>query len=163
MISLGERLDGIRVRVQVPGTEIGAELRNRTDVTLTFGRSVYKWLSESHLEHFLATLARLLYAEWLRQYRAALSESYLSASGPETPQEREFLAAREKLEASGQSPDGRITISATGMQNFRVRIAPGTLRELREREFVASATEAVTAFLDDQRTKIGELKQQFFP
>jgi hypothetical protein len=159
MITLGERLDGIHIRVRVPGTEIEAELRDRTNVTIHFGRSVYEWLNEPHLEHYLATLARLLYTEWVRQYRAALSGSAVEV---DVARHQEFFAAREQLTASGRSADGRVTISATGMQDFHVRIAPGTVRELGEREFVASTTGAVAAFLADQRAKIGELKERCF-
>lgn len=72
---LADRLDGIRVRVRAPGADIEAELRNRTDITITFGESVYEFADERGLERSLAALARLVYAGWLRQYRAAIDES----------------------------------------------------------------------------------------
>jgi hypothetical protein len=162
MSSLAERLDAIRVHVKVPGADIEAELRGRTDVTLSFGRSVYEWLNEANLERFLAALARLLYVEWTRQYRAALSEPFRDAGTAESQRDRDFLAERDTLEAGGTSTDGRITVSATGMHNFSVRITRGSLRELSEREFVAGTREAVVSFLDDQRAKVRELKLRYF-
>ncbi|MDQ3577851.1 MAG: hypothetical protein M3443_09680 [Actinomycetota bacterium] len=162
MSSLGERLDNITLRVHVPGTEIRAELRDRKNIGISFGPDVYQWLSERHLEHYLATLARLLYVGWNREYHAALSDSFVGADAPQNPRDREFLDARDELESQGASGDGRITVSAVGMQNVEVRIATGTLRALSEQDFVARVKEAVNAFLEDYLTKIRGLKVRFF-
>jgi hypothetical protein len=54
---LAGRLDAIRVRVRAPGVDIGAELRDRTDITITFGESVYDFADERGLERALAALA----------------------------------------------------------------------------------------------------------
>jgi hypothetical protein len=162
MSSLGERLDNIHLRVRVPGTDINAELRNRRDISISFGPDVYPWLNERHLEHYLANLARLLYVAWVREYRAALSDSFRDAGYPEFQRDRDFLAARDEMESQGESADGRLTISAVGMQNVQVRIAKGTLRELSEHQFVACAKEAINALADDHMTKIRALKLRFF-
>jgi hypothetical protein len=162
MGSLGERLDNIHLRVRVPGTEIEAELRNRKDVTISFGENGYEFLNERGLEQYLATLARLLYVGWVREYRGAISETSIVISEPETQQDEDFLEARSEMEATGASGDGRVTISAVGMQDPQVRITAGTLRELSEDQFVARTKEAVTALAEDYQAKIRELKVRFF-
>jgi hypothetical protein len=161
MGQLADRLDGIRVRVQVPGTEIRAELRNRNDVSIWFGESVYEFLDERGLEGYLVSLARLLYAAWLREYRAAIAASTLDVD-PHDERDYEFLEARAKIESSGSSAGGRIAFAATGMQNMSATITRGTLRELTENQFTARAKEAVTALIQDHLAKVRELKTRFY-
>jgi hypothetical protein len=162
MSSLGERLDAIHLRVRVPGTEIGAELRGRGEVMISFGPNLYQWLGERDLEHYMASLSRLLYAAWVRAYRTALSDAFLDAMGAEDQRDRDYLAARARLRERGASSDGRITITAVDMRDITVHIADGTLRVLTEQQFVARTREAVTVLLDDHRTKVRELKVRFF-
>jgi hypothetical protein len=163
MTSLGDRLDAIHLRVRVPGTDIEAELRDRTDVTISFGDGGYQWLSERDLERYMASLARLLYTAWVRAYRDALPEAFLSAmDDPPDRQEQDFLAARAELREHGASGDGRITISAVDMHDVTVRITRGTSQALSEREFAADTREAVTALLADRRAKVRELKMRYF-
>ncbi|HEV8558278.1 MAG TPA: hypothetical protein VGR06_18045 [Actinophytocola sp.] len=161
MGQLADRLDAISVRVRVPGTEIMAELRHRTDVTISFGESVYEFLDERGLERFLVSLARMLYAAWLREYRAAIADSALDVE-PHDQRDHDFFDARSKIEASGSSAGGRIAFSAKGMQDMSAKIAPGTLRELTETQFTARAKEAVTALIQDHLAKVRELKTRFY-
>jgi hypothetical protein len=162
MESLADRLDSLRLRVQAPGSEIYADLRNRKDVSISFGESVYEWITEPILERQLASMARLLYAQWVRKYRAELSDSFLNAIGPESQNDCDFLTARSEMESNGSSCDGRICISTVGMQNVEVHIVPGTLRELDEYEFAGRVTDAVHALADDYQAKIRELKLRYF-
>jgi hypothetical protein len=158
---LADRLDGIRVRVRAPGTDIEAELRNRTDVTITFGESVYEFADERGLERSLAALARLVYAGWLRQYRAAIDESALDIT-PSDERDHEFLDERSKVEAGGKSSDGRITFACVGMQEISVEIVPGAVRELTEDQFAARAEEAVTILIQEYLAKVSELRKRFY-
>jgi hypothetical protein len=158
---LADRLDGIRVRVRAPGTEIEAELRNRTDITITFGESVYDFVDERGLERSLAALARLVYAGWLRQYRAAIDDSALDIT-PRDDRDGKFLGERAKIEASGRSGDGRITLTCVGMQDISVEILPGTVRELTEAEFTARAKEAVTTLIQDYLAKVRALRKRCY-
>jgi hypothetical protein len=161
--SLGDRLDAIHLKVRVPGTDIEAVLRDRTDVTISFGDGGYQWLAERDLEHHMASLARLLYTAWVRAYHAALPDAFLSAmDAPSDQREQDFLEARAQLREHGASGDGRIAISATDMHDIKVRITPGTLRSLSEGEFVADTREAVAVLLADRRAKVRELKLRYF-
>jgi hypothetical protein len=158
---LADRLDDIRVRVRVPGTEIEAELRDRTNVTISFGESVYEFLDERGLERSLAGLARLLYAAWLRQYRAAIEESTLDIT-PHDQRDYDFLDARSEIGSSGASGDGRIRFSAVGMQDITVEIVPGTVRELTEDQFARQTKEAVTILIQDHMAKVRDLRIRFY-
>lgn len=69
----------------------------------------------------------------------------------------------ESISTSCRAPgDGRVTISALDMHDITVRITPGTLQVLSEREFAADTREAVTALLADRRAKVRELKMRYF-
>lgn len=159
---LGDRLDGIRLRARVPGTEISGELCNRKEISISFGSDSYPWLREPQLEGYLASLARLLCAGWQRESELALRDSFLDVDPPQDARSQGYERAREQLEASGSSADGRVTVSAVGLRNFTVHITPGTLRELAEHEFVARVREAATAFLADHMARIHDLKTEFF-
>jgi hypothetical protein len=161
MGQLAERLDAIRVRVRLPGVDIEAELRDRTDVRISFGESVYDFLTENRLEYYLAGLARLLYAAWLRQYWAAINDSSLDVD-PHDQQDYEFLDARAAIESGGASTDGRVVITAVGMREIEVRIAPGTVRQLAEDQFSARTAEAVAALIQDHLSRVRELKMRFY-
>lgn len=161
MGQLADRLNSIRVRVRVPGTEIEAELRNRTDVTISFGESVYEFLDERGLKRSLASLARLLYAAWLREYRSAIEDSALDVA-PHDQRDYDFLDARSAIESSGASGDGRIKFSAVGMQDLTVEIVPGTVRELTENQFAVRTKEAVTILIQNYMAKVRDLRIRFY-
>src|SRR2546426_11269946 len=102
MAQLAERLDNIRVHARVPGAEIEAELRDRTDITVEFGESVYEFVSETALEYALSGLLRSLWDGWQRQYRVAIDETSLNID-PDDQYDLNFLADRKATEAVGQS------------------------------------------------------------
>lgn len=156
---LADRLDAIRVRA--PGTDIEAELRDRTDIAIIFGESVYDFADERGLERSLAALARLVHAGWLRQYRAAIDESALDIA-PQDERDHEFLDERSKIEAAGKSGDGRISFTCVGMQEIEVEIVPGSVRELTEDEFASRAQEAVAILIQDYLAKVRALKTRFY-
>lgn len=158
---LAERLDNIRVRVREPGAEIEAELSSRNNITLSFGESVYEFVSERYLEGALPRLARLLFVGWLREYRAAIAETELNIE-PNDQHDLNFRNERGEIESSGESSDGRVRLSAVGMNEFIARIKRGTVRELREREFVARFREAAAALLEDYRAQVRELKKRYY-
>lgn len=158
---LADRLDGIRVRATAPGTDITAELHNRTEFTLTFGEGVYEFIDPRALERSLAALARLLYTGWQRPYREAISETALDIY-PSDQHDFNFRDEASAVKSSGASHDGRVTLFAVGMDQFTAQITPGTQRELSETAFSARATEAGTALLKDHQSKMAELKLRYY-
>ncbi|GAA5179526.1 hypothetical protein GCM10023322_09740 [Rugosimonospora acidiphila] len=57
---------------------------------------------------------------------------------------------------------GRITISVRGMQSWRMRIAPGTVRTLNEAQFAQQFREAATALIRDQFAGIRALRNRIY-
>lgn len=161
MADLAERLDGIRVRVRASGAEIEAELRRRNEITLSFGESVYDFIDESALERALAGLARLLWAGWQRQYRAAIDETDLNIDIDDV-RDSNFFADRARVEAVGESSDGRIIISTVGMDIFSVHVGSGTVREISEDQLSASVSEAAARLINGFQAKVDELKKRYY-
>lgn len=161
MGELAERLDNIRVRANAPGMDIEAELRNRSEFTLSFGASVYEFIDEDALERALASLARLLYVGWQRQYREAIAETALDIE-PDDGHDFRFQEESRVIESCGESGDGRVALSAVGMDEFTARIKRGTVRELSEGEFAARTAEAATLLVEDYQAKMAELKVRYY-
>jgi hypothetical protein len=160
MDTLAERLDRIHLRVRVPGMEIYGELRDRQRIEISFGEDTYSWMAESRLEQALAVLARLLTAGWGQEYHQAMRNSGLEVSLSPDLRNDDYEQARAELTATGESADGLVSISAVNLRDFSVRIPRGTIREVPERQFVASASEAAATFLADHLAKIRELQQR---
>lgn len=161
MGKLAERLDNIRVRATAPGTDLEAKLHNRTEVTISFGESAYEFIDEGALERALSSLARLLYTGWLRQYREAISTTNLDIY-PNDQHDFNFRDEADAVEASGESNDGRITLSTVGMRQFSAKIERGTVRELTEREFITRVAEAAPLLIEDYIAKVAELKVRYY-
>ncbi|WP_218023431.1 hypothetical protein [Nocardia altamirensis] len=136
-------------------------MRHYTDVTFSFGESVYGLANESRLALAMEAIGRLLRIGWVRQYRKALEGTHLFTDAHD-PQNLAFFADRAEIESIGESSDGRFTISSVGMESFSVDIRPGTLYELSEGEFCASASEAATKLARDFLAKMQELKKQHY-
>jgi hypothetical protein len=158
--TLAERLDRIHLRVRAPGLELYGELSDRQRIAISFGEDTYPWLAESRLEQALAALARLLAAGWGQEYHEAMRDSGLAVSLPPDLDDDDYERARAELVATGASADGLVTISATNLRDFTVRVPRGTIREVPEQRFVASAAEAAAAFLADHMAKIRELQRR---
>ncbi|TCP50841.1 hypothetical protein EV191_107105 [Tamaricihabitans halophyticus] len=161
MGQLAERLNGIRVHAAAPGIDLEGELRNRTEITLSFGESVYEFVNEAALERALASLARLLYTGWLRQYREAISTTNLNIY-PNDQHDFNFRDEADAVEASGESSDRRITLSTVGMRSFSAEIQRGTVRELSERGFIANIAEAAPRLIEDYRAKVTDIKRRYY-
>ncbi|HEY9474547.1 MAG TPA: hypothetical protein VIS06_11950 [Mycobacteriales bacterium] len=163
---LSDRLDGMRVRASSPDGMIVGELRNRTEVYLSFVDGTYRRYGKQALEDQLAGLARRLWAGRMREYYAAVSAAFgetIRGESPATGQrDVAYYAARDDLVAEGRSADGRVYVATQGMRNWTVRIADGTLRALTEEEFAVRVREAAGELIRDQLGKIRELKQQFY-
>jgi hypothetical protein len=156
----------MRVRVSLPGGNIAGELRDRTEVQLSFAPGSYYRYGERELERHLASIAKLLWAGRMKEYYAAVSEAFgetiTGEPRPVSPRDQDYYSARDDLIAEGRSSDGRIYVAVRGMQIWTVRIADGTVRALDEDEFAVRAREAAARLIRDQLTKIRALKDRFY-
>jgi hypothetical protein len=162
MTTLQERLDAIRIRVSFPGGEAHAELRDRTDVVVSFADGVYDNANERQLENYLSGLYRLLFAEWVRRQKEALAATGGWIPATPSPADEQFTATRDALEVEGRSPDRRVTIRSVGMREVDVEIADGTGAALREGEFVASVRAAGSAYAADVLAKVLAAKSRAY-
>ena len=161
MSDLAERLDNIRVRATVPGTELYAELRNRNEVALTFGEGVYEFIDERALERTLASLAKRLYTGWLREYREVISTTGINIE-PQDQHDYNFLEELHGLEVSVTSSDERITLSTVGMLDFSAKLCRGTVRELTEKEFTARVAEIAPQLIFRYQAQASQLKARYY-
>jgi hypothetical protein len=163
---LADRLDSMRVRASSPDGSITGELRDRTQVYLSFAPGSYRDYDEASLEEQLAGLARLLWASRMKEYYAAASEAFgekvTKEPPPVSPRDAAFYEARDELVAEGRSADGRIHIAVRGMRTWTIRIKDGTLRALDQEAFSARVREAAGMLIDDQLTKVRALKLKFY-
>lgn len=159
---LADRLDRMRVSVTAPGRGFRAELTGRSEVRLSFARGYYRACTESELERQLTAVARLLYAERTRQYHAALRIAFRSPSigdrPARVPRDLAYREARDQLVAEGRSPTGRVAVAVVGMREWRVAIAPRTIRDLDEGAFAEEVRAAASELIRDQFCKIIVLK-----
>jgi hypothetical protein len=161
MGELARKLDDIRVRTRAPGIDLEAELRNRNEITIEFGESVYEFVDERALERALGGLARLLWAGWQRQYREAISDTNLNIDEKDQ-HDINFREEVKTLEASGESADGAVYLDTVGMVDFSAEIERGILRELDEEEFAARVSEAAPLLIGDFQAKVTELKLRYY-
>ena len=122
-------------------------------------------MRERTLEQQLAALARLLWADRMRQYQAARADAFgqhMAESPPATATDRAYDEARDALVAEGRSSDGRLSITVRGMRAWSVRIAAGTVASLDERAFVDQVQTAAAALIEDQLAGIGQLKREIY-
>jgi hypothetical protein len=166
MGELADRIHAMHVRASVPDGTITAELRHRSEVTLSFEPGWYDRCDESDLERRLSSLASLLWVARTREYWATVSDvtgDYATHEDkPISPSDVEFTEAREALVARGHSADGRVCLSVEGMRRWTVHIAAGTVRALNEHEFASAVGQAAADLIQDQFTKIAELKHKFY-
>ncbi|BCY05676.1 hypothetical protein [Actinoplanes sp. L3-i22] len=163
---LRDALERMRVRVSVAGGAITGELSDNDRVELSFAPGYYDRVSEPALEEHLVALARVMHAEYVRQYFQAVSAAYGRTISKDPPaigrQDREYTARRAELVAEGRSADDRISVTVRGMRSWRVRIAPGTQRALDERQFAVSFGAAAHALIRDQFAGVRVLKNHVY-
>ncbi|MFC9432979.1 hypothetical protein [Nocardia sp. NPDC057030] len=158
---MSTRLDNIRVHVRASELEIEAELRHRTNVTISLGEGVYDFVDESAIEQVLANILELLWAGWQREYRKVIEHTDLVIDAEDLTDKR-FFAERDSVEAVGSSNDKRITLSTVGMKDYSVHITPGTMRKLTSIEFSVGVGDAATELIQDFRDKVGEVKDRHY-
>lgn len=156
----------MRVQATSPDNMITGELRDRTEVYLSFAPGSYRQYRTASLEEQLAGLARRLWVGRMRKYYEAMSEAFgetiTKEPPPEGQRDADFHAARDELVAEGHSADGRIHVAVRGMRHWTVRIADGTVRRLTEEQFAAGVRDAARELISDQFAKIRELKREIY-
>lgn len=162
MTAFTDRLDAMVVAASAPGGGVHGELRG-SQLSIYFSAGFYDRTDENDLARRLEQLARLLWAERTRYCRQAVQDAGgWPVSRPEDDDDRTFEEERERLTATGESPDGRITVSVRGMTTWTVTIAPGTLRSLDEAAFGRTAAIVADRLMSDQSRQILRLRGRVY-
>jgi hypothetical protein len=103
---LREALDRMRVHASVAGGAISGVLHDSDKVDLSFAPGQYDRISESAMTDYLVSLARVIHAQYVRQYFQAVSEASGRTITKESPaigrQDKEYAAQRQELVAEGR-------------------------------------------------------------
>ncbi|GIE79601.1 hypothetical protein Aph02nite_55510 [Actinoplanes philippinensis] len=165
-MSLGERLQAMRVQVSTPNHEMSAALHGRDGIALSFAPGWYEQCRDTDLERGLRSLAKLLWVARTREYWRILSRHSgrpITAESPAiSPRDITYRENRDGLVATASTPDGRIVFSVEGMRSWTVLIRPGTVHTLSEHEFIAAVERTVSELIQDQYRKIAQLKDSIY-
>jgi hypothetical protein len=156
MPDFGDQIAAIVVRATSPDHGIHAEVRGRDEVTIRLASGAYRSYNESALARQLCQVGTLL---WIRHRRAYLEtvEDYLGGlvdDGYENANQREFWRRLEQLPVIGTSARRCLTLRSRALVSWEVEIAPGTIRALRETEFLEELSSSVRAALADYRARV---------
>jgi len=161
-MGISERVDGMVVRATSPNGSITATVRGMDAIEVSFAPGFYQRASEQEMETQLAQVARLLWANRMREYQAILDDEsggglIVDAPGADRLDDQ-FYEQRENLVAEGRSADGRVRVTVRGMRDWSVHISPGAIDQMREQEMLSAAVQAAEALIRDQMVKLNELK-----
>ncbi|MFD0559945.1 hypothetical protein FB566_0598 [Stackebrandtia endophytica] len=164
MSIVADRLNALTVRVQSPDRNITAQMRGRSDLSLTFAAGSYATYDEESLAAQLSRLATSLWIGLQRGTDEALKGTDVEAV--RTPDDawdedsRKFLKARREVVGNGRSPGNCVKVETVGMRDWRIRIRPGTLATYHETELIGELLTAVVAARNDYTIQVEELSER---
>jgi DNA-binding protein YbaB len=165
-MGISERVDSMVVRATSPNGSVTATVRGMDSIEVTFMPGFYQEAGTHQMETQLAQVAKVLWANRMREYRAIVDDesngSLVVKTEPADRRDEQFFEQRENLVAEGSSSDGRVRVTVRGMVDWTVHISPGTLQELREYELATAVGEAAQALIRDQTNKMLELKLSIY-
>jgi hypothetical protein len=164
-MAISERVDSMVVRATSPGGSVTAVVRGLDHIEVSFAPGFYQRASTAEIETHMEQAARVLWANRMREYRAILDDETTGLvidAPPASRQDELFYEGRDNLVAEGVSFDGKVKVTARGMRDWTVRVAPGAIDELREHEMTAAAAQAAQALIRDQMAKIQLLKVSLY-
>jgi hypothetical protein len=167
MGKLADRISLMRVRASTLGVGITAELRDGSELSISFREDYYRLFDyESDMERQLEALAAHLWVAHTREVRRIFTdvtgEEFVPGDPPSDERDFAWHAERGELVATGSSSGGRITVRVVGLRDWQVSIRPGTLRALDEYQFAESAAEAAGEMLRDLFDKLTALSSQYY-
>lgn len=171
MASFGDNRDSTVITMTSPDQNIHVRFSNGKDAEVWFRPDAYRRYREDQLSH---QLARLGATTWVAYHRAQ-AEAYRREQGLSTeevaageqrlmerPNHREYTQALNNIEGDGVSPSGVIRIHTRGLLEWCVEIAPGTIREFSEEQFLAELHAAFNSLMNDREMQAVILKSEMF-
>jgi len=168
MAAIADDLNAIVVTTTTPDGRIAGRVESLEFITLRFlhdsYEQYYRYRDAETLAYQLgrgATLMATAYQKARREVMRAHSfERYSAVSPPSSPRHREYLDRGAELTVHGSSPDGEIRVTAVGLIDFRVSIAPETLERHDERGLLRLADTAMKSLQAAHGRAHGELRHE---
>lgn len=169
-ISLGPRshhsLDDLEASATTPAGNATLWLRGRDQASFSLAPGRYERSTDADLSRQLTQLARLAFAAWTRAYFQLRSRDFgervAREPAPMGARDREYDELRGRLVATGSSPDGRVRVTAAGLEHWVVEVEPGTVDSLDEASFCAAVGAAARDVLVDQFRQVRRLKDEVY-
>ncbi|MDI6097175.1 hypothetical protein QLQ12_00945 [Actinoplanes sp. NEAU-A12] len=166
----GERLRGMTVTGASPDGQIRATISGELSLQIRFQPRTYEWYDERGLARQLAGLGTSTWVAWERERREIYRLSQ-SLSRDEADQERRargdsrherYAEGLRALECRSVSPSEVVHIRTVGIIEWHVDIEAGTLRRLREQEFLGELRAAFAGLMRDRERELILLKAEHF-
>lgn len=159
-------LADLDAHASTPDGRVGVRIRGRSSLTVTLAPGYYDQVTETELSRQLTQLARLAFVQRTRAYYELRSRAFgrtvTRESSSYGARDLSFTAGRASIVASGSSPDGRIRVTAAGMESWTVDLEPGTLAAYDEAGFCAAVAAAGHDLVEDQFRQIRRLKDEIY-
>ncbi|MDI6104924.1 hypothetical protein QLQ12_40695 [Actinoplanes sp. NEAU-A12] len=170
MAAVADDLNAIVVTATSPDGRIEGRVESLQHITLRFVQDsyerYYRHRGPESLAHQLGRGATLMAAAYQKARRAVLRvhdfERYSALRQPFSSRHREYLERGAKLTAHGTSPDREIQVSAVGLIDFDVSIAPGVLERHEARSFLQLAGAAMNDLRADHQRAHTALRHELY-
>jgi hypothetical protein len=168
--AIADDLRAIVVTATSPDGRIEGRVESSEHLSLRFlhdsYEQYYRRRDAESLAHQLgrgATLMAAAYQKARREVMLAHSfERYSARRTPFSARHREYLERGPEITARGSSPDQEIHVTAVGLMDFRVSIAPDVLDRHGERDFLRLADAAMNALRADHRHAHTTLRHELY-
>ncbi|GAA4951425.1 YbaB/EbfC family nucleoid-associated protein [Actinoplanes utahensis] len=169
-IDFGDRLRGMTVTGTSPDGQIRATVSGDMRLELRLRPGAYDQADERGLSRQLAGLGATTWVAWERERREiyrryqglSTEEAEADRRTPRDSRYRLFEEGLRRLECQALSPSEVLHVRTVGMTEWHVDIEPGTLRRLREPEFVQEVVSAFGGLIQDRERRLTLLKAEHF-
>lgn len=153
------------VTVSTPNEQVFGEVRGQREVRIWFAPGHYQRVTTARLQDELGALARLLFAAGLkdanRVFRQVTGRDAVRRS-PVSPGDVEYDRRLREMEASGESDDGSVRVTAIGQPNHSVQIVAGAPDRVSQEQFEASCAQAANRLIADTEQQAARAKWEIF-
>lgn len=157
-----DQLDRLSVEACSPDGCIRAEARGRYRISIQFRRNAYPFYAESVLGQQIAHLATLTWSRYRREYVELVNAFVDDSTGEDSECDRWFSDGLKQMIVTGSSASGRIRLRSRALVRWECVIAPGTVRALTERDFLAELDQAVAEVTSDYRARVIMLTDEVY-
>lgn len=151
------------VKTVSPNEQIFVDIHGNRDVQVSIDDGYYARYSAAEFQTQFARTLRLAFVNRTKAFFALRSEIAGTHVHPGSTLVNEHMAdfyrRRDELAVEGCSSDESVELTAVGMRQFAVIVAPGTWGDLELATFEHCVSEACTALMHDQIQKMLLLRE----